>query len=53
MAQMHRRAKQNSCHPQKGCSLVAAGKRQAFFSEEKNQKTISGAVADLAGGTRI
>jgi hypothetical protein len=26
---------------------------KAFFSEEKNQKTFSDAVADLAGGTRI
>jgi hypothetical protein len=25
--------------------------RKAFFSEEKNQKTFSDAVADLAGGT--
>jgi hypothetical protein len=27
------------------------GVRKAFFSEEKNQKTFSDAVADRAGGT--
>jgi hypothetical protein len=28
-----------------------AGGRKAFFSEEKNKKTFSSAVADLSGGT--
>ena len=32
-------------------SRFARAQRKAFFSEEKNQKTFSDAVADAAGGT--
>jgi len=31
--------------------LMVSGARKTFFSEEKNQKTFSIAVADLSGGT--